>query len=267
LLTRTKNLTQGLEIMAEIPGVYRRRVLITAATGMVCADLEDDPHRFGVDVRHDGTRVTEVAGRALRAPFTTCAAAAAVLQQLEGTPLLRSPYAVLRQVNLGEHCTHLLDMAGLAISAAARGIQRRSYDVEIKLVRDGGKLTRTGIMTRDNQLIASWVVEAGLVVQPDRFAGLQIRRGASWSAAMAGDEDELEGIFVMERAMLASNSRLNSESSNASAYSRMRNACFSFQTMRVATAVRIRGNTIDFTDRPNALLADLEKPPHTTERR
>jgi hypothetical protein len=48
-------------------GVYRRRILLVAADGRVTADLEDDFHRYGVEIAHDGGQVGAVRGRAGRA--------------------------------------------------------------------------------------------------------------------------------------------------------------------------------------------------------
>jgi len=44
------------------PGIYRRRIRIATSPGQARADLEDDPHRYGVIVRHDGEHLTGVEG-------------------------------------------------------------------------------------------------------------------------------------------------------------------------------------------------------------
>jgi len=56
-------------------------------TSTVRGDMEDDFHRFGVTVRHDGARVVEVEGEGERYPWTTCPAAVEPLRALAGAPL------------------------------------------------------------------------------------------------------------------------------------------------------------------------------------
>jgi hypothetical protein len=243
--------------MIELPGVYRRRIRIAGNENSMSVDVEDDPHRFGVDLAFSEGRVTHIGGRAIRTPFTTCSAAALLLQQLVGTPWLRSPYAVLRQITLGEHCTHLIDMAALGISAAARGLNHRVYDVEISL-RAGDRLCRrTAIVRRDDTEIMRCTLEQDIVVEPARYAGAEMRRAASWSEA--ADEEEIEAIFVVGRAMLVSNGRRpgRADFDYASELPRMRGACYTFQPARAGIAQRNPGNVLDFTDNPTALLADL----------
>ncbi|MDB5968420.1 MAG: hypothetical protein JWQ90_870 [Hydrocarboniphaga sp.] len=38
-------------------GIYRRRLRIVTGPGWARADLEDDPHRYGVEVHHDGADI------------------------------------------------------------------------------------------------------------------------------------------------------------------------------------------------------------------
>jgi hypothetical protein len=47
---------------------YRRRIRITTAPGKARADIEDDAHRFGVALLHDGVKVTAIRGEGLRTP-------------------------------------------------------------------------------------------------------------------------------------------------------------------------------------------------------
>ena len=50
-----------------------RVTAIDAST--IRGDMEDDFHRFGVTLRHDGERVVEVVGDGTRFPWTTCPSA------------------------------------------------------------------------------------------------------------------------------------------------------------------------------------------------
>src|SRR4051794_30477497 len=69
-------------------GVYRRRILLDALDERtVAGEMEDDFHRFGVTLVHDGTRVVEMRGEGVRYPWTTCPDAVEPLRALAGAPL------------------------------------------------------------------------------------------------------------------------------------------------------------------------------------
>jgi hypothetical protein len=235
--------------MMEITGVYRRRIRIAGQESSVSVDVEDDPHRFGVDLSYGEGRVNGIEGRAIRTPFSTCSAATMLLQQLVGTPL--------RQITLGEHCTHLIDMAALAISAAACGVTHRIYDIEVKLTLTDGIWSRAAIVWRDKIEALRLTLHGDIVAEPARYAGLEMRRAASWT--LDPDEKEAEAIFVAGRALLVANGRRpgRADFDHASELPRMRGACYTFQPERAGVAQRNHGNVLDFTDAPDALLSDL----------
>src|SRR4030081_3400195 len=130
-------------------GRYRRRIRITAGgrsqlqsgerepkrsgrsqlqSGDVVAELEDDFHHFRVTVAHDGARVTGVRGMGVRFPWSTCPFAAAQLEPLVGMPLSTRSTAVGDVVSARDNCTHMFDLAGLAVAHPARGDDRREDD-------------------------------------------------------------------------------------------------------------------------------------------
>ena len=76
--------------------MYRRRIRLEAGDGFVRGDMEDDPHRFGVIVRHDGERVTGIEGIPLRTPWDMCHGAVAQLQLIVGAPLSLDPQSLHR---------------------------------------------------------------------------------------------------------------------------------------------------------------------------
>ena len=99
------------------PGVYRRRIRLTSPVkGRVAAEMEDDFHHFGVELEHDGERVTAIQGSAARFPWTTCPAAAVELQGLVGAPLATRSTAIADHIPARQNCTHMYDLAGLALA-------------------------------------------------------------------------------------------------------------------------------------------------------
>src|SRR6266542_3664524 len=211
----------------ERPGIYRRRIRIRTAAGIARADLEDDPHRYAVIVRHDGERVSAIEGRTVRTPWTSCREATSVLDRLVGIPLSPNPLAVYASTNGREQCTHLFDLAGLAIAHAARRTRLRHYDVEVPCFNPRGR--QTGRLSRDGIAVLEWTVDRTEIVAP--------RRAFYISGVRTYDLDRL---------------------AVAQATGHASGACYVFQPGVVERAARVMRSTLDFTDAPERLLGDLE---------
>ncbi len=76
-------------------------------------------------LHHDDAQVLSVVSGSVRAPWTTCADAAAPLRRLAGMPLSERCLAITEWTDSTQHCTHQLDLAALAVAHAARGVARR----------------------------------------------------------------------------------------------------------------------------------------------
>jgi hypothetical protein len=243
-------------------GRFHRRVRIVAGNAGASADVEDDEHRFGADVCHDRKFVLSVTGRAIRTPWTTCPLASGQLEELRGTPLLSSPYKVLRQVRLAHQCTHMVDMAALAVCAAARGVTQCQYDCVITVEDRVGADWRIGTMQRNNEPRTYWVVQDGIVREPASYAGCQMQRSGRWIEERAGSIEEIESVFVMQRAMLVAGGKrvILDEHETAANQVWMTGACFSFQSSRIRDARRHFGSSRTFSQ-PQELLSDLSLDP------
>jgi hypothetical protein len=224
-------------------------------TSTIRGDMEDDFHHFGVTLRHDAHRVVEVAGDAARYPWTTCPSAVEPLRELAGAPLSTrlstlGDYAPARQ-----NCTHLFDLAGLAVAHAARGIEgTRTYDVAIP-DRDG-KDTQPELW-RDGRLLLRWSVVGRTLVGPAPFENVELRGGFIAWAEETLDADTAEAASVLRRACDISFGRaidldvfVTAEMLGAP----VRGTCHSFQPGTIEHAVRVKGQTRDFTSDPGALL-------------
>ena len=67
-----------MPLLARAGGAFRRAILLrTLDEASVQGELEDDFHRFGVTLRHDGRAVTAVEGRSIRYPWSSCPLAGA----------------------------------------------------------------------------------------------------------------------------------------------------------------------------------------------
>jgi hypothetical protein len=241
-------------------GNYRRRIrLVARDPGVVEGGLEDDQHHFTVTLQHDGTRVLSVSGGAVRAPWTTCAEAREQLHALVGMPLSDRCLAVTQRTASELHCTHQLDLAGLAIAHAARvvagGAATRQYDAVIPFgLLDGEEHTVT--LARDGEEVLRWVVRGNTIVSPAPYSDAT-RGFARWADATL-DPDAAEAAVVLRRACSIGMSRgldLDSYPTLADMPG-LSPVCWSMQPERAPVAFRNRGLIRDFDDRPDGLLAD-----------
>jgi hypothetical protein len=242
-------------------GIFRRRIRLVARSGTVVADLEDDFHRFRVTVEHDGRRATRIAGEARRYPWTSCPGAEAHLESLAGLPLLRDCRELARHADPRASCTHLLDLAGLAVAHAAAGRAQRQYDAEVP-DRDGG---RNGQMAprlhRDGVPLLEWRVDGSEITDPPRFAGRTLR-GAGFLEWVRRelDEDLAEAATVLRRACFIAIGRstpMDRIPEPKVFLPQIQGTCHTFTPEVAEHARRMVGATLEFTDGPERLLADL----------
>jgi len=239
------------------PGIYRRRIRIVTSPGRARADLEDDPHRYGVVVEHDGEHVTAVQGIALRTPWSLCRDAVNVLDRLVGMALSPDPQEVFRHTDGRSQCTHLFDLAGLAIAHAARGTAQRQYDIETPCL--DMSQPREALLSVDGEPRLAWTLQRTAIVGPAPFAGQDLRSMMPWAKARFIDRDTLEAVMVLRRAVFISGSRIYDldRIPDAAATGHVSGACYVYQHGVAEHAAREWGSTRDFGDSPQALLADL----------
>jgi hypothetical protein len=236
-------------------GVFRRRILLRAGDGRVRAELEDDFHRFAVELRHAGGRVLEARGEAARFPWTACPGATARIEALAGMPLLTRAVELAGHSDARLHCTHLYDLAALALAHAAAGRARREYAVAVP-DRVGGVTEAT--LQRDGAPLLAWRVRGNRVVGPGPLAGLALRGRAflDWIEAHL-DPDAAEAALVLRRALYIAMGRatdLDAVASAAHVTPIAGASCHAMQPGIAEGALRVTGSTRDWTDDPDGLL-------------
>jgi hypothetical protein len=242
---------------------YRRRVRLVAsppdASGpaVVVADLDDDFHRFQVTLRHDGARALAVEGEGLRFPWSTCPDAAGPLRALEGAPLAPRATAAADHADPRATCTHMFDLAALAMAHAATGRVTRQYDAEVPVRVDHRTRAR---LWRDGVLLLDWTVDDRTgVVDPPPYSEAPWQGGFMRWADATLDPDTAEAAIVLRRAVTIGLGRHMDLDvyERASELAPMMNAiCYTFQSPQVEIALRHRGATRDRATNPDALLAD-----------
>lgn len=238
--------------------MFRRRIIISNKSDdtqtLTRAALEDDFHHFRVEVASSASRVSRIDGKVLRKPYTLCSDAIYQLEALVDMPLAASSHEVMRVADPAEQCTHLLELAGLAIAAAARGTARRQYDIAVP-DRIGDRTHPT--LARDGEPLLEWNVLGSEIEGPARYAGVGIYHGmARWALATLPAE-EAEAALVLRRGTSISKGR--GMNLDAQVHAEPRGNCFAQQPRRSQQAIRVVGSTLDFVGRPADLCAeDLE---------
>lgn len=251
-----------------------RRILIVGGPQHVRADLEDNQHRFGTVIRHDGRCVVAVEPdpTRVRSPWTACPGAAANLQRLVGVPLAPHPQAAYRHTPGAEQCTHLFDLASLAIAHAARGTGRRLYDATVEPGNLRAELGPRGtvvkgrrrlLLYRNGNLVLDWQMDSDDITTGP-YAGQNVRGLMRWIEASVTDLDEIEAVSIARRALIVSTSLLYDMDKlppdiNQRLTART-GACYAYQPALIPTLTRAMGNSRDFTANPEFLLADLDPP-------
>jgi hypothetical protein len=243
-------------------GAYRRRLrMVVAAPTLVEAGLEDDFHHFGVALAHDGTTVTSVGASAHRWPWTTCPDAAGQLHALEGMELSPRCLAVGAVADPKQNCTHMFDLAGLAVAHAARGGPvgtTRQYDIEIPAAAQAGMPTQVRCW-RDDELVHDWTLEGRACTAPEPFASAPWRGGFLKWADQTFEPDESEPAIVLRRACDIGMGRgmdLDAVDRAEEMEPVMLGVCYTMQPARIRVALRNKGTIRDFDTAPERLLEE-----------
>ena len=235
--------------------MFRRRIAIRSEfKGVECrvrAALEDDFHHFRVELVAMDGHVTQILAAAPRRPYSLCSHAIAQLDVLLGMPLSPVAHAVTRLTDPTDQCTHLFELAGLAMAAAARGIKRRQYDVEVPTRIDGRALPT---LSRDGKPVLAWEVQGTVIQSPDVYAGVDLNQGMARWAISTLPQDEAEAALVLRRCIGISKGRgINLDHQ---AHAQPNGHCFSQQPQRASQAIRMVGSTWDFAHTAERLCAD-----------
>lgn len=237
------------------PGsVFRRRVKLalrdtsTPQSGEVRVALEDDFHNFRLSVTYRDGVVVGTAAEAPRAPYSACAAAERKLSLLRGMPLFSVPGAIFQYAETPIHCTHLLDLAGLAVRAAVRQTTRRQYDAAVPF-RIAGRSPAT--LQRDGEPVLQWNVLESMLEGPAPFSGVSVRHGFAAWARRNLDAEANEAALLLRRCVIMSLGRMKDLDARATVMATGR--CYAQQPDTAPSALRNVGSTWDFTNAEQAL--------------
>lgn len=179
------------------PSGFWRRVELHPAHGHIVGAMEDDMHHFHLRMDHADGRITAIAGRAVRHPWTGCTGAALHLaSELKGELLAdvaaRDPF---------QHCTHLLDLA-IVMAAHAGDPKPSRFDMRIG---DRSHDRATATLERNGTESMRWHINGTIIDGPDRFAGRNLKRVSTWKHEYC--PEDAEHATLLRRAIFVSGAR------------------------------------------------------------
>jgi hypothetical protein len=232
-----------------LPG-FRRSILITPSLGMVRSDVEDDYHRMSVVLHHDGEVATRVGADMIRAPWTTCPGARAVLEHT---------FAGVRLDSFGKrgekvsNCTHLHDLAVLA-AAHAQDTERTVYDI---LVADPVDGVWRAELRRDGAGVLQWDVSGEVLVRPAHLAGTRLDNMRSWIESL--DPVSQEYARLLRWGTMLAHGRARRYAPRTEPRTLPIGQCFSFQPANAPYAVYVEGSNRDFSGEARGPLASEKR--------
>jgi Protein of unknown function (DUF2889) len=211
-----------------------RTITLQGDHGTVEARVSDNVHEFGITLFHDGTRVTNLFAQAVRIPWVTCPNGILRLKRLVGSPLAETRRV---KVDQSQHCTHMLDLAKLAMAHGCRG-GTRIY--QVKIHEDPDASVWSAVLARDSQELLRWCVIDDVVVSPGPFNGHLTTGPAIWAPEVDADADLREAALVLRRALLVFRGRriVTSATYRADSVPELAGLCVSFQPELIGDAVR-----------------------------
>jgi hypothetical protein len=213
---------------------FKRTITLHSERGQVVSRVSDNVHDFIVTISHDGARATDVVAQVVRYPWTTCPIGTARLKLLVGTPLASRARIQLDQ---SQQCTHMLDLAKLALAHALRGGDRH-YSVAIEPTPDPAACLAQ--ISRDGEKLFEWHVVNDTVVSPPPFAGHVTTGRADWAPVIEGEDDLREAALILRRSLIVfrGRRRVTPSTFRASTLKELSGVCISFQPEQVNDAVR-----------------------------
>lgn len=212
--------------------------------------LEDDFHHFGVTIEHEGGHVRAARAATVRYPWSTCAEAGIPLARLAGLPLVTRPSDLSTVVPMEQHCTHVFELAALALVHAAAGRADRRYDATVEPAK--GQDCETGCdmsatLDVDGARALEWIIRDSVIIGPGFGDGLSLTKGfRQWIDTL--DDEAAERAWVLRRAAWLAFGDRNFQQKAVAADVGIGPVCHTFQP-----AQRNRALSMDGSRRPDRM--------------
>lgn len=172
------------------------------------------------------------------------------MEELVGRPLAVPTRDFYRGGRARHHCTHLLDLAVLAVRHGAAAPHTTRYDA---VVPDETDAPVTISVARDGSVVHRWLIRDGIVLDPEPLRGNTLDTGfAAWAAGVFDDE-ALEAATVLARTwLIAIGRRFLPELAAGRTIAgnrEMLGRCFAYAPERAAVAIFTGTNAVSPPDR------------------
>lgn len=233
--------------------IYHRATVVEVAPSSVTAEMEDDFHHFRVTLKHDGEVATEVLGESIRFPWSTCGQEA---QQHIGELVGCRLSTLYKQLSVEErytHCTHLFDLAQLAVSHAGDAESRLLYQSKVTLLPSRGPIAAELRLNGDRLL--DWQLDNRMITAPAPFAGTPVDTLAGWVYKQQFSAQLIEAILILQRAVHVSFGKIYEwQSLSWASEQKLPPTCYTFQPGTAQRAARVVGSARDYTKTPEQML-------------
>lgn len=214
----------------------------------VLATLDDNHHAMWCRLHHDGQAAVRVESGMPRVPLTTCPAAAALLDELIGLPLSTVRSDLFAGGRARRQCTHLFDIAALALLFANAPEDSRTIDV---VIPDdlAGRLTVSGMLNGETAI--EFVVQSERIASPPELAGQHLKLGyVPWASARFGGA-YLDVALMMQKAFMVAEGWPylidRQPGRGVTDATELKGACFSYTEPRFSNAREVAPHVIDFS--------------------
>ncbi|RZF64702.1 DUF2889 domain-containing protein [Sphingomonas populi] len=219
-------------------GACYRRVTIEATDGQVTAYLTDNFHEMRCVVHHDGETVTAIDGATIRIPTSVCPGAVGHLRTLMGVPIGTPAREFYRGALAASHCTHLLDLAVIALRHCGAPRDTIIYDATVPDETAG---ETTVELRRNGVQVHRWRVRDGRILSPSVLWDRTLEGGfAVWASDMF-DADDFEAATILARTWLIAIGRryrvADAAGQPASLNPQMFGRCYAYSMPNIKTAV------------------------------
>jgi hypothetical protein len=237
-------------------GVTRRAIRLRGSAGCVEAALEDMRHAMICTLFHDGLVVTAVEADFRRYTLQVCPGASEPLKAIVGMPLATSTAAFFANGRARQNCTHMLDLAWLALRHAGRNGLEWLYEIEIPDVVSG---PMRGTLRRNGAVVQDWLVDDSVIAAPSHLAGQSLAGGfMRWATGQSGlDELEVEECLILHKGFFMVGARrmqLPEGPLSESFRTAVTGVCYGYGAERIGGAVGLSGMGRDFSATPERLL-------------
>lgn len=240
-------MTDSADTFPTYPSGLWRRIVLEPGDGWIGGALEDDMHRFHIRIDHAEGRVTHVAAKAVRHPWSACPGATGfIARELTGEPLAdvgcRDP---------AQHCTHLYDLAILAAAHAGDTAPTR-FDMTVADRIDG---RTTATLAENGVEKLRWQLADTVIAG----TGRNLRQLSKWKQELPANV--AEWATLLRRAVFVSGARQyiapDLEQTAALNQGRM-GVCFNYQMPQAQGSTRTPNWHRDFSESGIEPLAGLD---------